>query len=573
MAELSVKQNTILRYFQDNQKGFLIPDYQRPYSWEEDQCEKLWNDLATFTLPELQEGRFDPERNYYLGSIVTFVNQEGKTEIIDGQQRIITLMLLLRAFLKSAATMPDPETKALSLGIQKCLWHMDEFDIKCIATKLETEVASDDAKKDFLAILDTGNAPAGAKNRYAKNYRFFEKKIAAFKNDCPSYFAYFPQRAMRNCVLFPIETSDQDAALLIFSTLNDRGLPLSDADIFYSKLYKFYKEKGEEERSNFVEQWRDLSERCEQLFHPYNATPMDELFIKYMFYRRALENETGLMTQGTRSFFEKNDYSILRKDEVFPTLQKIARFWSDIFEQDTSLYSLEVLKRFSILAQASNILPSHFITVYYLLEPPTTNEAWLDLLERLIACVLLYAVCKPGLDYLRTPLYNEMAHYAKDRTIDFTKHALGNQDYIREAFETFSSSRNQSVKFLLYWYAYQNPQQELIPTGKKISVEHIFSKNRATVRGALDDPSCVELIGNKSIMESNLNIRASDFRFEDKRAYYLGTRDDKRKPTMIRDLRELASNKADFTEEDIKERTECIFQTLLSFLRRYDLVK
>lgn len=166
-----------------------------------------------------------------------------------------------------------------------------------------------------------------------------------------------------------------------------------------------------------------------------------------------------------------------------------------------------------------------------------------------------------------------MAHYAKDRTIDFTKHALGNQDYIREAFETFSSSRNQSVKFLLYWYAYQNPQQELIPTGKKISVEHIFSKNRATVRGALDDPSCVELIGNKSIMESNLNIRASDFRFEDKRAYYLGTRDDKRKPTMIRDLRELASNKADFTEEDIKERTECIFQTLLSFLRRYDLVK
>ncbi len=119
----------------------------------------------------------------------------------------------------------------------------------------------------------------------------------------------------------------------------------------------------------------------------------------------------------------------------------------------------------------------------------------------------------------------------------------------------------------------KHPQQELIPTGKKISVEHIFSKNRATVQGALSDPSCVELLGNKSIMESNLNIRASDFRFEDKRAYYLGTRDDKRKPTMIRDLRDLASNKADFTEEDIKERTECIFQTLLAFLRRYDLVK
>jgi len=573
MAELSVRQNTIIRYFQDNQKGFLVPDYQRPYSWEKEQCEKLWQDLFDFTLPDVHGKRFNSEKNYYLGSIVTFVNHDGKIEIIDGQQRIITLMLLLRAFLKSASTMPDAETKALSLGIQKCLWHMDEFDITRDALKITSEVASDEVKQEFSAILDTGETTSDMKSRYAQNYRFFEHKIEELKKEFPTYFPYYPQRVMRNCVIFPIETSDQDAALLIFSTLNDRGLPLSDADIFYSKLYKFYKAKGEKERVDFVEQWRELSELCEQLFHPYNATPMDELFIKYMFYLRAKDADVSLTTKGTRNFFEKDDYSALRQEKVFDTLCKIANFWNEVSEQNTDIYSKEILKRFSIISQAPNILPSHFLTTYYLLNSEASNEELLDILDRLIACVLLYAICKPGLDYLRTPLYNEMAHYAATHTINFKEYALWTEAEIRLLFEKFRVARNQVTKFLLFWYAYSNPKQELIPTDKKITVEHIFPKQRAAVQGALRNPESVELLGNKSIMESSLNIRASDYRFEDKRAYYLGTRNDKKSKTMIADLLELAANKTDFTEQDIEERTERIFQTLIAFLRRYDLVK
>lgn len=573
MAELSVRQNTIIRYFQDNQKGFLVPDYQRPYSWEKEQCEKLWQDLFDFTLPDVHGKRFNSEKNYYLGSIVTFVNRDGKIEIIDGQQRIITLMLLLRAFLKSASTMPDAETKALSLGIQKCLWHMDEFDITRDAIKITSEVASDEVKQEFSAILDTGETTSDMKSRYAQNYRFFEHKIEELKKEFPTYFPYYPQRVMRNCVIFPIETSDQDAALLIFSTLNDRGLPLSDADIFYSKLYKFYKAQGEKERVDFVEQWRELSELCEQLFHPYNATPMDELFIKYMFYKRALEGDTGLLTKSARTYFEKEDYSALRQDGVFPTLLEIANFWNEVSEQNTALYSTEVLKRFSIILNASTLLPSHFVTAYHLIYREATDEQLLDVLDRLIACTLLYAICRPGQDNLRNPLYSEMKEFAHGRPVDFSKYALWTEAEIRLLFEKFRVSRNQVTKFLLFWYAYNNPKQELIPTDKKITVEHIFPKQRAAVQGALRNPESVELLGNKSIMESSLNIRASDYRFEDKRAYYLGTRNDKKSKTMIADLLELAANKTDFTEQDIEERTERIFQTLIAFLRRYDLVK
>lgn len=158
-------------------------------------------------------------------------------------------------------------------------------------------------------------------------------------------------------------------------------------------------------------------------------------------------------------------------------------------------------------------------------------------------------------------------------TINFKEYALWTEAEIRLLFEKFRVSRNQVTKFLLFWYAYNNPKQELIPTDKKITVEHIFPKQRAAVQGALRNPESVELLGNKSIMESSLNIRASDYRFEDKRAYYLGTRNDKKSKTMIADLLELAANKTDFTEQDIEERTERIFQALIAFLRRYDLVK
>ena len=63
-------------------------------------------------------------------------------------------------------------------------------------------------------------------------------------NPSPSYFPYFPTCILNNCTLLPIEAEGQDTALRIFSTLNDRGLPLSDADIFKAQFYKYYTGTG-----------------------------------------------------------------------------------------------------------------------------------------------------------------------------------------------------------------------------------------------------------------------------------------------------------------------------------------
>ena len=260
MSKLNIDQKTIKDLLTAKKSDFLIPDYQRPYAWTGDECGTLWDDLFTFAFPENDYTRFDSAKDeYFLGPIVTFTNERGKLEIIDGQQRLTTIMLLLRAFYSKFEHAQDKQTKSTRKAISMCLWKTDEFDEPDKSKlKIDSEVASDDDKEEFLSILRTGQVTKDQKSRYAQAFKFFEDKIAQFVNDYAMYTAYLPTRILNNVILLPIEAESQDTALRIFSTLNDRGLPLSDADIFKSQFYKFFFARGE--KDDFIRRWKALEE-------------------------------------------------------------------------------------------------------------------------------------------------------------------------------------------------------------------------------------------------------------------------------------------------------------------------
>ena len=75
MSKLNVDQKTIMLLFSDKKSDFLIPDYQRPYAWEEGQCQTLWDDIFSFAFPDNKYEKFDKDEEYFLGSIVTFENE------------------------------------------------------------------------------------------------------------------------------------------------------------------------------------------------------------------------------------------------------------------------------------------------------------------------------------------------------------------------------------------------------------------------------------------------------------------------------------------------------------------
>ena len=318
MSKLNIDQQTIYQLFSDKKSDFLIPDYQRPYAWGETECQTLWDDIFAFAFPDDDCDRFKKDDEYFLGPIVTFKN-EGKQEIIDGQQRLTTLMLLLRAFYTKFLNMQDKNSISIRNSIAKCIWKSDEFDNLIESElKIDSQVSTDNDKDEFLYILRHGDALKTFKSRYADVFRFFQGKIEEFIGRYPAYCAYLPARIMYNCILLPIEAETQDTALRIFSTLNDRGLPLSDSDIFKAQFYKIYTAKGE--KSAFISKWKDLEALCEKIFHPISGTPMDELFTRYMYYERAKMGIKSSTTEALRKFYEHDGYALLKKEEVFDNL-------------------------------------------------------------------------------------------------------------------------------------------------------------------------------------------------------------------------------------------------------------
>ena len=353
MSKLNIDQQTIKELFSNKRADFLIPDYQRPYAWEEPECQTLWDDIFIFAFPENDYTKFDSDNDeYFLGPIVTFKNDNGKLEIIDGQQRLTTLMLLLRAFYSKFGNMKDPYAIKTSEDISTCIWKTNEFgQPDKNRLKIDSEVSTDDDKEEFLTILKTGIVDGSQKSKYARTYRFFQEKINEFLQEYPAYFAYLPTRILNNCILLPIEAESQDTALRIFSTLNDRGKPLSDTDIFKAQFYKHYSSLGK--KDEFIRRWKDLEAVCDDIFAAPSGSPMDELFTRYMYFERAKQGIKNTTTEALRKFYEKDSYAILKNNDTLDNLECLAEFWSKVSVQDEK-FSDRVLKKLFVLNYAPN---------------------------------------------------------------------------------------------------------------------------------------------------------------------------------------------------------------------------
>lgn len=577
MSKLNVDQKNIGALFGDKKSDFIIPDYQRPYAWSEDECQTLWEDIFDFAFPENDCTKFSGDEEYYLGPIVTFKNDENKLEVIDGQQRLTTLMLLLRAFYVKFGKMEDPNSKKTRENIEKCIWKTDEFgNPNKSELKIDSEVATDNDKDEFLQILNTGVAENNQKSKYADNYRFFQKKIDEFLSEYPGYFSYLPTRILNNCILLPIEADNQNTALRIFSTLNDRGLPLSDADIFKAQFYKYYKEKGQ--KNDFIKKWKNLEEICEKIFHPITGTPMDELFTRYMYFERAKLGIKSSTTEALRKFYERDSYALLKDDNTLNNLTELANFWNDISIQNSDRFSERVLKKLFVLNYAPNGMWNYFISVYFMKykdkDGMLDDEKFYSFLNKTIPFIWTYAVVNPGVNALRTPIYSEMINIVNDLPVNFTDFKFDKEQVINMFNNYEFYNRRPITKSMLAWWAYNNEKQELISIDEVFEIEHIYAKNRQENEKGLLNIKNIETLGNKSLLEKRINIRASDYRFSDKYKYYNGFITDrgvKKEKTTIYDLIELSNAKKDFSENDIKERNTSIINSFINYLDKEEL--
>lgn len=577
MSKLNVDQKTINDLFSDKKADFLIPDYQRPYAWSEEQCQTLWDDIFVFCFPDNDYQAFDEDEEYFLGSIVTFKNEKGKSEVIDGQQRLTTLMLLLRAFYDKFASMKDKNSILTRDRIEKCIWKTDAFGTanKDIL-KIDSEVATDNDKQEFLELLRTGVVRQNSKSQYVTNYQFLQRKIDDFLKEFPSFFPYLPARILGNCILLPIEAESQDTALRIFSTLNDRGLPLSDADIFKAQFYKYYGSFGK--KDEFISEWKHLEEIASAVFITVSGTAMDELFSRYMYFLRAKEGNKSSTTEGLRKFYEREKYKHLKQPHAMEELKALALFWKSVAEQDESKFSKEVLKRLFVLNYAPNGMWQNIVSVYFLknknAQADLEDDDFAKFLQKITAFIFSWAIVNPGVNALRTPVYDEMVNIVSGGLVTFDKYKL-NLAQARTAFENYSfNNQRNATRSMLTWYAYTFEDQEVISLNEVLHIEHIYSKKRQEIEKGLSAEDILESLGNKILLESNINIRASDYRFQDKKDIYTGRqrRGAYKEPSRVVEVVDKIAEYINFEENEIKIRDKEILDKFFDFLNKEKLI-
>ena len=304
---------------------------------------------------------------------------------------------------------------------------------------------------------------------------------------------------------------------------------------------------------------------------------MDELFTRYMYYLRALEGNKSTSTEALRKFYERNKYQYLNSENTMLDLKKLAAFWQSIKIQDNSKFSNEVLKKLYILNYAPNGMWQNLVSTYFLHfkdhKNLLDNELFLQFLNKITAFIYTYAITNPGVNALRTPAFDEMVNLVNNNDVSFSKYRF-DETHTRTLFETYKFTNQRSItRSILTWYAFTLKNQPLLNLNESFHIEHIFAKKRYQMEQGLEKVEHLELLGNKILLEESINIRASDYRFEDKQKIYSGEvrRGSYSKPSQIDEI-SLLIQKNKFDEEDIISRNNLILDAFFQYLRAEDLL-
>lgn len=230
---------------------FVIPAYQRPYAWTDDQALELFDDLHSFYLAEPEDD------SYFLGSIV-LIKAEGKpaSEVIDGQQRLTTLTILLSVItsLLDGAVRSDfegyiREPGRMSQGISaKPRLSLRERDKQFFADYVQT------FKFNELLALESAQLEEPQQNIQRNARLLRDRLVSVFSNDTTGLIR-FGASLIQRCFLVVVSTPSKKSAFRVFSVLNSRGLDLLPTDIIKSDVIGNI---ATEKQEDYTNTWEEL---------------------------------------------------------------------------------------------------------------------------------------------------------------------------------------------------------------------------------------------------------------------------------------------------------------------------
>lgn len=300
--------------FCNDNVAYKVPDYQRRYSWKKEQLDALWGDLY-------ESFKNDHQACYFLGSIVVVKNANNAFELIDGQQRLTTLMIMVSVLSKTFPdlTCPNPDNEEDDSSLidseilEKCLYYRRGKRRLTLQTAVEYD-------SDFNSIIidtdsfSTFSYPTKVemkKDNPIYNFRytakFFYDKFKELEEDERNKFVFY---IFNNVKLIRIVCNSIPFAIKLFQVMNDRGMPLAAADIIKSYIMgRIEKETEDEDEKNtlravFTSNWKDI----ENLVNKHDLK-MDDFMVYYEYFKLK-SNPKKQVIDELRTIIENKDIEI-----------------------------------------------------------------------------------------------------------------------------------------------------------------------------------------------------------------------------------------------------------------------
>ncbi|QKF67464.1 DUF262 domain-containing protein [Arcobacter venerupis] len=356
--QLNAEQKYILKIFGDRTK-YIIPPYQRAYSWTESECDKLFEDLKTAFYINKTEGCF-------LGNIILTTSVRDEYEVIDGQQRLTTLIMFLKVLFAF-----DQNNRKL----KNTIWILDDRTDAVIEQRVKTNIFIEKDSLSFNEVLNENYEyekllnKNEKKDKFKTNIQFFYKKIKEFVYQDGNDIKDFIDFILYDVSLLPIFTEGEDTAkardkaLKIFETMNNRGIPLDDTDIFKSNLYYMANRKNDTDK--FIELWKTFDERCDALDESKENKLKLRVFRIYSHLARGLKGIRGSEI-GLRDFFEKMEYSQFKNKSYYEIMEDLNSIVDavEFFEKRKKQAGDELAKWFQLIDLYTNSYPKDTIIIY-----------------------------------------------------------------------------------------------------------------------------------------------------------------------------------------------------------------
>ncbi|OOQ10084.1 DUF262 and DUF1524 domain-containing protein [Helicobacter pylori] len=362
---------TLLGFFEENQNNqFVIPIYQRVYSWEKEQCKQLWDDI-------IKIGGNDKMNGHFIGSILYVL--DGNTHsspllIIDGQQRLTTITLL---FIALRDHLNDEDEFLKKFSRQKIrnryLINSDEKGDKKFRL-----ILSEPDKDTLLSLIDKDRRkPSEPSSKIMENFKLFEEWIRKNTDKLETIFKGLDK-------LMVVEISlerGKDNPQLIFESMNSTGKDLTQTDLI--KNYILMGLEPEKQKIFYKKYWRAMEEDFKQNETLFNQFVRHYLTIKigdipniskvYEAFKR-YQQERGIETEALLQDLQKYCGYFCRivfKKEADKDLNKALGFLVDLEMDVIYPLLLELYSDYSdgVLSEAD------FISIIYLIESYICRKA------------------------------------------------------------------------------------------------------------------------------------------------------------------------------------------------------